>query len=136
MLEILAAWMRSQPSISSLVENRIYVRQAFEKSKFPRVVIKQAGQTFGMVQSGPDGLDRPFVTVECYGVGTDQGKQASQLADAVVAILHGFKGLIAGVDVQGIFALSRTDAVERRNDAGEEMVFQVAVTFKVVAVSI
>lgn len=136
MLEILAAWMRTQPSISALVGNRVYVRQAFEKSLFPRIVIRQAGQTFGMVHSGPDGLDRPFVSVACYGVGTDQGKQAGMVADAVVRALHGFKGTIAGVVVQGVFALSRTDAVERRNDAGEEVVFQVAVTFKVVAVSI
>lgn len=136
MLKLLAQWMRTNPSISSIVGKGVYVRRAFEKSPFPRVVIKQAGQTFGMTHGGPDGLDRMLIQVDCYGIGTDEGDQATRLADAVVKSLHGFKGTIAGAVVQGVFGLNRSDAVERRNEATEELFFLVSVTFKVVAVSI
>jgi len=136
MLELLAQWMRSTPAISSLVGNRVYVRRAFQKSQFPRVVIRQSGQTFGMTHDGPDGLDRVQVTIECQSTGKDEGEQATKIADAVVDALHGFKGTIAGVIVQGIFGLNRSDAVERRNEASEDLFFQVSITFKVIAVSL
>lgn len=102
----LCAWLENDADIAAVVDDRIEPRRNSQGLAMPRICLwRTSGARLGTLQ-GPSGLSNPRIRISCIAATYDIAKNLSEL---VRLSIDGFRGDMAGVDVQHILMADEND---------------------------
>lgn len=110
----LRAALLLESDITDLVESRIYPVLAPQGERRPLIVLTRVSEGEDFVLKGPSGLLQTRVQIDCWAATPDE---ASALAEAVRARLHGLSGVWLGITISGAFAGSIREDQDRETHA-------------------
>src|SRR3982750_2104959 len=103
--------LSTDPAITAIVSDRIYYNRRPDSPVNPSLsyflVISMPMESL----SGPVDLSSPTFQFDCWS--TVSQLEAKTLARKVRAALHGFRGVVSGVDINGITDWSEQDMYEQ-----------------------
>lgn len=109
MEEALVAYLLANAGLTALVGDRINWSTRPQGSIVPALALTKVGGVRGYTMRGPDGLIEARVQVDCWGRTFGEAKRASR---AVIAAMHGIKGVHGGVRFQSAFVDGERDGFD------------------------
>lgn len=102
----LVARLKADAALSPLVGARIYA-DAFPKDPtYPAIVYQLISRNDDYTQDGPSGLVDRRIQIDCYAAGK---VAVIDLSDKVIASLNGYRGVMGGTAVRGVFLDNERD---------------------------
>lgn len=93
--------------VSLLAGDRVnWVRTPQEVTAYPRAVLQVISGDVDTTNDGASGLESARVQIDCYG---ETYKSAKALSDAILSVLSGYRGIVAGVRIHGGLVDSKRD---------------------------
>lgn len=124
-VENLVTFLKADAGLTTLVAGRIHPVSLKQDEPMPAVVYQQTSGAPDVTMDKRTGHNE--ATFQIRGVGATY-KDASLVADAVAAALHGYSGAMGGIAIQGAFQIGRSDT-DRDKDT---LQYGVDVEFRVV----
>ena len=100
------AFLNTQTTITALVGDRICQAPAHVNEQLPYIVFMRQGRTQELDLSGTKDNDHTFLDVECRG---KTQEEAEIVADALLTLLHGYRGTWVNRRVQGAFCTDQSN---------------------------
>lgn len=98
--EAMVAYLLENVDLALLISNRLHEDVLPQEPTLPAVVWQRISNLRFYSQSGPSGLARPRVQFACWST---TKLEAIRVANAVLAALDGFSGLMSTVEVGAAF---------------------------------
>lgn len=105
----ICAILTAASGVSSLVGNRIYPVRPKQSGALPAITYFRVDGPRVHSLQGPSGLGHPRIQIDCYA---STYADCLELSKQVRLALDGYRGIIAGVNVQAILLLSDFDMEE------------------------
>lgn len=126
--EAIYGLLAADAGVSGVLGARIYPDQAPQGATMPYCVYSEADRASTMTMDGPVSLDAWTMTLE---VEADSKASVRRAAQAIRNKMLGFRGVVSGLTIRGIFDQSETGSLEIPNIADERGVFAVAQDFTI-----
>lgn len=111
MHEAITALMLADPAITAHVGPRVHwLMLPVGVTARPYVILQQIGQEESYHSKGRAGLFRARLQVDCWA---DVFDDALAVGRACEDLLSGYRGAVAGVDLQGVFSEDARDLTDR-----------------------
>lgn len=91
--------LSAHPGLSALVGSRIYPLILPQNPAYPALTYQRVSGPREQSHDGPSGLARPRFQVSCWHPDFDQAKAA---AEQVRLALAGYRGIVGGLEIEGI----------------------------------
>lgn len=107
MEEALTSLLLGDGRVSLLAGDRVnWVRTPQAVKLYPRAVLQVISGDADTTNEGPSGLESARVQIDSYG---ESYASAKDLSTAILAVLSGYRGVVAGVRIHGGFVDSKRD---------------------------
>jgi hypothetical protein len=126
--EAIAAWLRSQATVTAIVGNRIYWAQPSQASSYPCVTVKVTARTYGYNLAGADGTSLATVSITPMGL---YESQCIALAEAVRNVAQGFRGTQSGVAILTCYLDDESDDESPPPDGSANWIYQTPIPYKI-----
>jgi len=93
-------------SVSAQIGTRCHYNHVPQYSARPNVWLQITSDNEDLTLDGTGGLHEAYADLECVGISESS---AQAVADAVKARLHGYKGAMGSLTVQGVFVSDKDD---------------------------
>lgn len=100
------SYLTAYPGMTALIGDRMYPTNIPEGATLPLVTYQRISTPRLRSHNGPSGLAHPRFQFNCWGRSYDE---ASRVAQQLVFGIEGFRGLMAGVEVQAGFVEDERD---------------------------
>jgi hypothetical protein len=95
--EALYSLLANTPSIVALVDDRIYPNGGAEDDRYPLVTYEKIRGASEQSHDGISGLAHPIFQINCFA---SKYSDTITLAEAIRLLLQGYRGTVAGVEIQ------------------------------------
>jgi Protein of unknown function (DUF3168) len=126
--EAVAAWLRSQSSVTAIVGNRIYFAQPSQRAAYPCCVIKVPTRKYGHNLGGADGTSVATVAITALAIAESQ---VIALAEAIRNFADGFRGTQSGVGILSCLIDDEADDETAPPDGSDNWIYQVTLEYRV-----
>jgi hypothetical protein len=126
--EAVAAWLRSQSSVASIVGNRIYFGQPSQRASYPCLAFKISSRSYGHNLAGADGTS--IATITFIALGNAQS-QTVAVAEAIRNFADGFRGLQNGVAILSCLLDDESDDEYQPPDGSDVWIYQTSLDYVV-----
>lgn len=117
-------YLKTQSTITSVVQTRIVQAPLHLKSALPRIAYRRGGAVTEPVLSGGGGLTETRFDVECHAASLDQ---AEDLSDALHTLIQATSNVTWGSSTAvGVFVEDQSDDYEWMEDGGDRPQYAVA----------
>jgi len=110
----LRAILIADATVSALIGERVEPGHLGQDPELPMVTYRRISGRHPVTQTGATGLNGGRYLLECHA---ETYTMAHELGKAVRDALHGYKGTVAGVKVQGAFVDDDTDVYQSTSEA-------------------
>lgn len=126
--EDFVAYLKTQASLTDVVQDRIAQDTADQKWTRPCIVFTRIGRSSDLALDGSGGFYESEYSVFCLG---DSPREASDLADRLAAALDGYRGQWGSTTINGVFVIDQSDDSQRFPVGSENTRNQVEVTVRI-----
>ena len=126
--EAVAAWLRSQASVTAIAGGRIYFAQPSQRQAYPCLMLKVGSRTYGYNLAGADGTSQATVTITALGC---YESQAVALVEAIRNFSQGFRGVQSGLAILACYLDDEGDDESPPSDGTKTIGYQVPVNYRI-----
>jgi hypothetical protein len=126
--EAVAAWVRSQTSVTSIVGSSIYFAQPSQQANYPCLIIKVPTRKYGHNLGGADGTS--IATVSLIALAYYES-QCVAVVEAVRNFADGFRGAQSGVTILSCLLDDEADDDTAPPDGSDKWIYQVSLDYVV-----
>jgi hypothetical protein len=112
MIKSLASYLATQSTITAKVGTRVYQMETQQGSDRPYINLQQISEVTRYTHSGDAGLNTIRAQISVFG---DSLKSADETSKVVHTLLSGFRGAMAGTEVQAIFREDKQNQYEENS---------------------